>query len=117
MTMTSALTSTATVSTMDIHVFTQYYENYGDEQKPYWKAKGGSTIVLTGFTHPLSDGIGAAAQAAVDSVRDRIEYRNPLAEQFIIDWDFAAVGSLTEDEQDQQKYDGRVYSPSTRIAL
>jgi len=102
---------------LNIHVHTQYCENYGDSQNPFWKFKGGSTYVLTGFNHPLSDGIGAAAQSAVNSVRPQIECDNDACREYIIDWEFAPVDALTQDEQDQQNFDGRVSYPSKRIAL
>ena len=102
---------------MVIHVHTQYQENYGTETAPYWKFKGGSTYVLLGFEHPLSDGLAAAGQAAVESVRSQIEYANPMSEEAIIDWEFKADAALTQYETDQLEFEGRVSSPSPRITL
>jgi len=91
----------------DIHVLTQYRENYGDALAPYWKSKGGSTYVLAGLELALSDGIGAAAQAVVDAHRASI-----------VDWELAEAGALTDDEKTQIKYGyGRVDFPSKRIAV
>jgi len=103
--------------TMHIHIHTQYTENYGTEAAPYWKCKGGQTIVVTGFDHPLTDGIGAAAARVVDALRARIEYTNPIAQEWILDWEFAEAGTLTRDEQLQMEYDGRIDHPAMRLAL
>ena len=102
----------------DIHVLTQYRENYGDAERPYWKSKGGGTYVLTGFAHELCAGIGAAAAAAVEAARGKIECRNDFCTVSIIDWELANVGDLTDEEKTQIKYGyGRVDFPSERIAL
>lgn len=101
----------------DIHIHTQYCENYGDESQPYWKFKGGDTIVLTGFDAPFNDRIGAAAAAVVEAVRSQVEYRNAFAESYIIDWEFAEADTFTEDERLQQEYDGKILYPSKRIAI
>lgn len=100
----------------NIHIHTQYRENYGTPEAPYWKFKGGDTIIVTGFDHPLCDGIGQAAQAVVDALRARIEYRNPMSEEYVIDWEFAPVDALTQSEQDQLEFDGRISDPSPRMA-
>jgi hypothetical protein len=102
---------------MNIHVATQYCENYGTADQPYWKFKSGVTYVLTNFTHPLTDGIGAAGQAAVDAVRAQIEYANPMSEEYIIDWEFKPSTEPTTDEQLELEYDGRISYPSPRIDL
>jgi hypothetical protein len=102
----------------DIHVLTQYRENYGDALAPYWKSKGGSTYVLAGLELALSDGIGAAAQAVVDAHRASIECRNDFCTVDIIDWELAEAGALTDDEKTQIKYGyGRVDFPSKRLAV
>jgi hypothetical protein len=99
-----------------IHVFTQYRENYSDDPKrPYWKSKGGSTYVITGFSHPLNDRIGAAGAAVVEAVREQIEYFNDYATNEIIGWEFADGADLTEDEKLQMEYDGKVGYPDQRI--
>ena len=33
---------------MNVLVQTQYLENYGDDEKPWWKFKGGRKILVTG---------------------------------------------------------------------
>lgn len=102
---------------MLIHIHTQYVENYGDTERPYWKYKGGNTYVVTGVTLPMNDTIGRVGESIVNSVRERIEYRNDYAEEYILDWEFAADDALTEDERLQQEYDGRIDYPSKRIEV
>lgn len=97
--------------TVDIHVHTQAYENYGSR----WKAKGGETFVIPNFTLP-QDNLQAAGNAAVDAVRNLIEVNNDMTEVSIIDWEYAPTGSLTPWERDQKEFDGRIDSPSPRIA-
>lgn len=102
----------------DIHVMTQDYENYGDATRPYWKPKGGSIIVLTGFAVPADPSqIDAAVEAVVNAHRDTIEIHNDYCESDIIGWKMVPAGTLTEDEQMQMEYDGRVDVPSQRVAL
>jgi hypothetical protein len=105
------------VSTFNIHLHTQYCENYGDEAKPYWKFKGGETYVITGFNHPLNDRIGAAAAAVVDAMRARVEYANGMSEEYLLDWELVPASELTQSERDQLEFDGRITDPSQRIAL
>jgi hypothetical protein len=50
-------------SMMTIHVTTQYMENYGSPDAPYWKGKGGDIIVLTGVP------AGADPATVVDTMR------------------------------------------------
>jgi hypothetical protein len=105
------------IAKMNIHIDTQCHENYGTPEAPYWKAKGGRTIVVTGFNHPLNDRIGAAAQAVVDAVAATLITSNDMYEEYMIDWSFAAEDALTHDEQLQVEYEGRIVYPATRVSL
>ena len=102
---------------MNIHIDTQIHENYGTPEAPYWKAKGGRTIVVTGFTHPLNDRIGAAAKAVVDAVAPSVIADNDYFSEYIIDWSLADADALTHDEQMQMEFDGRISYPATRVAV
>jgi len=119
MTITATLTTTPPATAFDIHVTTQVYENYNTsgEGAPYWKAKGGTTYVLTGFAHPLCDGLGAAAQAVVDAQRAAFTADNGDIREWVIDWALVPVGTLTDDEKLALEYDGRIDWPSPRIAV
>lgn len=102
---------------MDILIYTQYQENYGTETAPYWKHKGGRAVRVMGFTHPLNDGIRAAAQAVFESMCPRIEYSNPMSEEYIVDWELVESGTQSQRERDQMKLAGYIYEPDTRIVL
>jgi len=103
---------------MNIHVHTQYQENYSDDPtRPYWKFKGGSTYVIVGFNHPLTAEIGPAAERVVKALASSIEYENEMAIERIIDWEFAPADKLTDDEEMQLRYDGRIDYPSKRVAI
>lgn len=64
---------------MKLIVQTQYRENYGTEAQPYWKFKGGDTIVVEG-----ADLNNIAALVA--EVIGEVEYDNPMATNAVIDW-------------------------------
>lgn len=100
---------------MNIHIHTQYAENYGDATNPYWKMKGGSTYVLP-FPHALNDRIGPDAAAAVEAVRPKIENRDDFSETYVLDWELTSE-ALTHDEKLQQEYDGKISFPSPRLTL
>jgi ribulose bisphosphate carboxylase small subunit len=54
-------------------VGTQYRENYGDSEKPYWKMKGGSDYAVEAATAEEADEIVAAKKC----------YANEHAEEYI----------------------------------
>jgi len=111
------MSDTSTV--FDIHVFTQYQENYGTFDAPHWKFRGGRTAVLEGFYPPMNpDLTDACAHAAVERVRRRIEYSNNwMSKERIIGWKLFPAGSLTEYEEAQMKFEGRIVSSDDRIDL
>ncbi len=102
---------------MDIFIHTQYCENYGSDEMPYWKFKGGDTYVVADADLPMTDRIGAVAQAIVDAVKPELEYKNDYSSAYVIDWEIVASGTLTQWEQDQLDFDGKITDPSKRIVL
>jgi hypothetical protein len=92
-------------------ISTQVYENYGahdwegeGECPQYWKAKGGSDYVVKKFK--------GDATTAVMCLRDRIECDNQHIRESIIDFRIVADDYLTEFEQSQLDYEGKItYSP------
>lgn len=110
-------TTTSERGGLTIHIHTQYLENYGTADRPHWKFKGGDTFVVTGFNHPLNDRIGAAAAEVVAKLHSQIEYANDASEVHFLDWNFAPEGALTQWEQDQQEFDGKITDPSPRVAV
>ena len=108
-----ALLAEVQATVFDVHVTTQYLENYGDAHKPYWKPKGGDTTILYrpgGLTQ-------ADVEAVVAAVRSQLEWDNPVSCCYIIDVGLVPTGTLTQDELNQQEFDGEILSPATRIRV
>jgi hypothetical protein len=92
-------------------ISTQVYENYGahdwegvGECPQYWKAKGGSDYVVKKFR--------GDATTAVMCLRTQIECDNQHIRESIIDFRVVPDNYLTEFEQSQLEYEGRVtYGP------
>lgn len=101
---------------MRFHIYTQYLENYGDADKPYWKNKGGEDYIIDvpGFRYntEFSDHHG---QMIVDELSSKIEYKNDFAEEFIIGWQFVEDDFTTQFEDEQLEYDGEVLYPAKRM--
>lgn len=97
-------------------ITTQYMENYGSADDPYWKMKGGSDYVVKGLDF---DADYEWAEARVDQIlvkiRDQVEISNPMCEEYILGWKIVADDYLTEYEQSQLKYDGNIQFPSKEI--
>ena len=97
---------------MKILITTQYRENYGTAEEPYWKFKGGSDYFIPGV-----DPLKTAPGLLVEQVRDRIEYANPRSEEFILDWQLVADDFQTDFERDQLLFDGEIRYPTHVIEL
>lgn len=68
---------------MKLVIQTQYCENYGSTDKPFWKFKGGDTYIVPNLTpaqaeRVLSDGI--------PTLKALIEYKNDMSEEYITDY-------------------------------
>ena len=88
-------------------ITTQVYENYGahdwdgkGECPQYWKAKGGSDYVVKKFT--------GDATMAVLCLRAQIECDNEGFRETIINFEVVADNYLTEFEQSQLDYEGKI---------
>ena len=92
-----------------LYIFTQNYENYGSEDDPYWKAKGGSDYFVYDF-----DGDEATT---IMLVRDQIECDNPFYRSQIAGWEVVPNNYLTEFEQDQLDYEGSIRFPARVISI
>ena len=92
-------------------ITTQVYENYGahdwegeGECPQYWKAKGGSDYVVKKFKGDVT--------TAVMCLRSQIECDNEHIKENIIGFELVADDYLTEFEQSQLDYEGKItYSP------
>lgn len=92
-------------------IFTQVYENYGDAQKPHWKAKGGSDYVVKGVDEcDMIDII-------VDRVRGKIETDNDAFQEHIIGYRVVADNYLTEFERSQLEYEGRIIYAAQELVV
>ena len=92
---------------MKILISTQYRENYGSEDEPYWKFKGGSEYFIEGV-----DPLKVAPGLLVEQVRGQVEYSNPMAEEYILDWELVEDDYMTDFERDQLEYEGQIRFPA-----
>jgi hypothetical protein len=95
-------------------ITTQVYENYGAHDwdgegacPQYWKAKGGNDYVIKKFR-----GGDEEATKAIFCLRNQIESNNDAFQETIIGWNIVSDKYLTEFEQSQLDYEGKItYSP------
>ena len=90
---------------MIVVIDTQYKENYGSAEQPYWKFKGGSSYKVVGFPQ------GMGLEAVVKSVRDDIEHSGEFTEEYIVGYSFEADDFLSQFERSQLEYDGAILFP------
>jgi hypothetical protein len=98
-------------------ITTQVYENYGahdwdgtGECPQYWKAKGGSDYVV------LNIDINRAAEI-FEAVRAQCECDNEGYREHALGWEVVADDYLTEFEQSQLDYEGKIRFPATTLTL
>ena len=68
---------------------TQYKENYGDEQNPHWKFKGGTTYFVDDLTDQQ---VNKIVHGGIPTLTDIIEYNNGMSEEYILDWEIRQLG-------------------------
>ena len=98
-------------------ITTQTHENYGAHDwdgkgacPQYWKAKGGSDYVV------LDVNINRAAET-VAAVRSQVENDCEYFREYIIGWEVVADDFLTDFEQSQLEYDGKIAYPAKILTL
>lgn len=91
-------------------ITTQTYENYGSAAEPYWKPKGGCEYVVKKF----KGGYKAATEAVV-GLRSQVECDNEGYREYILGWSIVADGYLTEFEQSQLDYEGKITYPAKEL--
>ena len=101
---------------MKLLINTQFMENYGahdwdgvGECPQYWKAKGGSDYVVKKIN------VNKVTETVM-GVRSQIEQDNYAFRESIIDWSIVADDALTEFEQSQLNYEGKIRYGSKEIA-
>jgi hypothetical protein len=95
---------------MMLIITTQYKENYGDAENPYWKFKGGCEYKIVDFM-----GNEQQARDMVEYIRNRIEYAHDMAMEYIIDWAIKPDDYLTQFERDQLEFEGKITYPAEVI--
>jgi len=70
----------------------QYSENYGDEREPYWKMKGGDSVVIATLSvEQAQRGRDVLEDAVHTAIRDReLAWDNPHSRQWLIDWELVS---------------------------
>ena len=66
---------------MKLVIQTQYAENYGDANKPYWKFKGGETYIVENLNPAQAERI---LSHGIPTLKALIEYKNSMSEESII---------------------------------
>lgn len=99
-------------------ITTQVYENYawredgtiGTGAEAYWKAKGGNDYVVRNID------INRARELANAATRE-IEQANDYFTETVIGWEIVGDDYLTEFEQSQLEYEGRIAYPATELEI
>lgn len=90
-------------------IFTQVYENYGTASEPFWKAKGGQEIKLTGVSEKTDlNLIRELADLAFSEDSD-------MYEEYIVDIALKPDDYLSEFERSQLEYDGAIVYPEKSV--
>jgi hypothetical protein len=94
-------------------IFTQYCENYGSAEEPYWKLKGGFEYVVEGLDFDADyEWAEARVDQILNKVRDQVEVANDFCEEFILGWSIHSDDYLTDFERTQLEYDGKIEYPT-----
>lgn len=101
---------------MLFHITTQYKENYGTEEDPYWKYKGSCEylVEVPGFNFD-GDMAFKKGQMIIDEMLDKFEYKNPFTEEYLLSWGFVPDDFVTEFEQNQLEFEGKIIYPTKRV--
>ena len=92
-------------------ITTQVLENYGSEEQPFWKYKGGSDYVVRNFTE------FNRVNHVVAELRPQIEIDNAFCCEYIVSWSVEDDDYLTDFERSQLEYEGRIDFPPTELEL
>ena len=83
-------------------ISTQVFENHGDADKPYWKAKGGNDYVVKKFRD------FNRVTETVMALSSQIEQDNNFFREHVIGWEVVADDYLTDFEKSQLEYEGKI---------
>lgn len=80
---------------MKLVIQTQYCENYGDAQKPYWKFKGGSTYIVANLSDKQAQRI---KRDGIPTLKSLIEYKNDFSEEYVTEYRVVADEAVVCEE-------------------
>lgn len=80
---------------MKLVIWTQYSENYGDADRPFWKFKGGDTYIVANLTPAQSERV---LRDGIPTLRALIEYSNPMSQQRVVDFNIVDDDFVAHDE-------------------
>ena len=93
---------------MKLYIWTQCRENYGTEEQPYWKFKGGMDYFV-----PMGKSVSdSKVTELVMVVRGDIESNHPMYEEYILGWDVVADDYMTDFEKSQLDFEGLIRYPA-----
>lgn len=99
-------------------ITTQYCENYGSPEEPYWKMKGGSDYVVPGLDFDADyEWAQARIERILNTVQDQVTCDNDMCLEYVLGAVVVADDYLTEYERSQLEYDGKIQFPSKVINL
>ena len=65
---------------MKLVIQTQYSENYGSTDKPFWKFKGGDTYIVANLSPAQAERI---LSHGIPTLKALIEYKNSMSEEYV----------------------------------
>ena len=68
---------------MKLVIQTQYTENYGSADKPYWKFKGGDTYIVQNLN---ADQAQRILRDGIPTLKALIQYKNDMSEVYVTDY-------------------------------
>lgn len=101
---------------MKFHITTQYHENYGDIDNPYWKAKGGDEYIIEVPNFNYDDEMSyKKGQMIMDKLYNVLEHDGEYTKEYVIGWGFVPDDFQTSFERDQLELDGEIKYPAKRM--
>jgi hypothetical protein len=104
-------------ATVRLVAITQDYENYGENGRDHWKAKGGIEVLVATLTIDEASMGQSALQALVDVARNIVECQGNEFERRIIGWNLYFAGELTPDEKLCVEFEEEITPPYTLESL
>jgi hypothetical protein len=97
---------------MMLVIHTQYLENYGTPDEPYWKMKGGSSYKVLNV--PVYNET-ASYRSIVNWASKLLLSNNAMTQETVEYWSLEPDTYLSWFEKSQLEYDGEILFPETTI--